>query len=216
MIPRATRDRHPLAGHDLTVGASLSPVASARGSASNGELRLGARLRTARLRRQLSIDNVAASAGLTKGFISQLERDMAAPSVASLIRLCGALQISVGSLFDPPTTNLVRRADRPRINFGGEHLVEHLLTPRGNDYLQVIESHIEPGGGSGDEAYSLEASAEVVHVLSGTLEVTVRDERHVLAAGDTLTFSGRDPHTWRNTSADQPVDVLWILAPSPW
>ncbi len=141
---------------------------------------------------------------------------MTAASVASLIKICDALQISVGYLFDPPATNLVRAADRPRINFGGERVTEYLLTPSGNDHLQVIESYLEPGASGGEEPYSLDADAEVVHVVSGSVEISVRGEQHLLHTGDTLTFSGRDPHAWRNASGEEPAQVVWILTPSPW
>jgi transcriptional regulator with XRE-family HTH domain len=164
----------------------------------------------------MSIEQVGQATGLTKGFISQLERDMTSASVASLIKMCEALQISVGSLFDPPKTNLVRATERPRINFGGVGVTEYLLTPSGNDRLQVIESYLDPGAGGGDEPYSLNADAEVAHVVRGSVEVVVRGEPHVLHAGDTLTFSGRDPHAWRNASLEEPAQVLWILTPSPW
>ncbi len=62
--------------------------------------RIGAQLKAARLAARKSMAEVAEQAGLTKGFVSKLERDLANVSVASLIRLCEALDISVGSLFE--------------------------------------------------------------------------------------------------------------------
>ena len=54
-------------------------------------VRIGAQLRAARLAARKSMAEVADEAGLTKGFVSKLERDLANVSVASLIRLCDAL-----------------------------------------------------------------------------------------------------------------------------
>lgn len=177
------------------------------------DLRIGRRLRAARKRRGLAIAELAAATGLTKGFVSQVERDLAAPSVASLVRICGALQIGVGSLFEPSTTALVRATERPRINFGGEAVAEWLLTPAQQDRLQVIESRIEPGGGGGRELYSLPAEAEFVHVVAGALEVRFEHESYRLDAGDSLTFSAREPHTWLNPSQEEPALVLWVITP---
>ena len=81
--------------------------------------RIGAQLRAARLAARKSMAEVAGQAGLTKGFLSKLERDLANVSVASLIRLCGALDISVGSLFQASLGEVVRRGAYPPINFGG-------------------------------------------------------------------------------------------------
>jgi transcriptional regulator with XRE-family HTH domain len=162
----------------------------------------------------MSITRVADETGLTKGFISQLERDLTTASVASLVSICNVLRIGVGSLFEPARTDLVRAGDRPRINFGGEDVTEWLLTPRSQERLQVIQGEIGPGGGSGREPYSLPADAEFVHVVSGRLEVVIEDDAYRLEAGDSLTFSGRDPHTWCNPSASEPARVLWVLTPS--
>jgi quercetin dioxygenase-like cupin family protein len=130
------------------------------------------------------------------------------------VSICNVLQIGVGSLFEPARTDLVRSGERPRINFGGEGVTEWLLTPRSQERLQVIESEIGPSGGGGRELYSLPADAEFVHVISGRLEVVIEDETYELGAGDSLTFSGRDPHTWCNPSATKPARVLWVLTPS--
>src|ERR1700759_3874652 len=151
--------------------------------------RIGSQPRAARLAARMSMAEVAEQAGLTKGFVSKLERDLASVSVASLIRLCDALGISVGSLFQVPKGEVVRRDARPRINFGGRKMTEYLLTPAGEKRVQAILSEIEPGGGSGKEPYALPAGVEFVLILAGVLQVTVAGERIVLEEGDALTFT---------------------------
>ncbi|HEY2507893.1 MAG TPA: XRE family transcriptional regulator [Streptosporangiaceae bacterium] len=181
----------------------------------NEALRIGTRLRRARLRRKLSLDELAKATGLSKGFISQLERDMTAASVASLLKLCSAVGITVGSLFEPSDAVLIRDDTAPFINFGGSGLRERLLTPRGSGELQLIRSEIAPRGGSGEEPYSLDAKAEVVHVLQGELVITLDDDVYGLHAGDTLTFSPTQSHTWHNPSNTDKTIVFWVLA-SAW
>ena len=139
----------------------------AGGDAVPDGTRIGAQLRAARLAARMSMAEVAEQAGLTKGFVSKLERDLANVSVASLIRLCDALGISVGSLFQAPKGEVVRRDARPRINFGGRKMTEYLLTPAGEKRVQAILSEIEPGGGSGAEPYPLPAGVEFVFILAG-------------------------------------------------
>ncbi len=182
----------------------------------NGGIQIGQRLRAARQQRALSLTQLARRTGLTKGFLSQVERDLASPSVASLLTICDALGIPIGALFQPAQTDLVRVAERPRINFGGERVTEYLLTPAGERRLQVIESYLEPGGGSGEGLYALPAEAEFVHVFAGTLELELEGTRYRLTAGDSLTFPARAAHSWRNPSAGKWTHVLWVLVPSPW
>jgi transcriptional regulator with XRE-family HTH domain len=175
---------------------------------------IGAQLRAARLAARKSMAEVAEQAGLTKGFLSKLERDLANVSVASLMRLCEALDISVSSLFQPSKGEVVRAGERPPINFGGTGTSEYLLTPSGERRVQAILSDIAPGGGSGDEAYSLPADVEFVFVLAGQLEISVDGEKVTLDRGDAFTFAASARHAFRATSADGPAQVLWVVSPA--
>ena len=176
--------------------------------------RIGAQLRAARLAARMTMAEVAEQAGLTKGFVSKLERDLANVSVASLIRLCDALGVSVGSLFQTPKGEVVRRDTRPEINFGGRKMTEYLLTPAGEKRVQAILSDIEPGGGSGAEPYSLPADVEFVFVLAGQLQIAVAGEQVVLEEGDAFTFPGSADHTFRVLPAAGRARVLWVFSPA--
>ena len=69
---------------------------------------IGPRLREARRSKNLTLSELAERSDLTKGFLSQVERDMTSPSVGTLLRLCRALDLPVGHLFDGAHTPLVR------------------------------------------------------------------------------------------------------------
>jgi transcriptional regulator with XRE-family HTH domain len=181
---------------------------------ANQELRIGSRLRAARRARSMTISQLAEDSGLSQGFISVLERDGASASVATLFRICNALDISLGSLFEPPRTKLIRKKDRLRANFGGYGIEDFLLTPGNERSLQVIESRIAAGGGSGDEEHSFDADAELVYVLKGALEFHLGEKQYRLDAGDALTLSPREPHRWRNPSTRAGCTVLWIITPA--
>jgi len=177
-------------------------------------VRIGEQLKAARMARRKTLAEVADAAGLTKGFLSKIERDQASASVASLMRICETLDLSVGELFNAPAGNVVRRSAYPPINFGGTGMTEYLLTPNGERRMQAILSEIEPGGGSGDEPYSLPADVEFVFVVSGRLAVTIREEEVVLEAGDTLTFAPHVPHTFRSVHEEAKTQVLWVFSPA--
>jgi transcriptional regulator with XRE-family HTH domain len=176
--------------------------------------RIGAQLKAARLAARKSMAEVAGQAGLTKGFVSKLERDQANVSVASLIRLCEALDVSVGSLFEASTGEVVRRDAYPPINFGGSRIKEYLLTPSGEKRVQAILSDIEPDGGSGDEPYSLPADVEFVFVLAGQLQLTVAGEQVTLEQGDAFTFPASTQHTFRVPKPVGRTQVLWVFSPA--
>lgn len=177
------------------------------------EARIGGQLKAARLARRKTLAEVAEESGLTKGFLSKLERDQTTASVASLMRLCGALGLSVGELFDASPGDVVRADAYPPINFGGSGMLEYLLTPQDERRLQAILSEIEPGGGSGEEPYSLPADVEFVFVLSGRLEVVLDKDPVSLGPGDTLTFPPHVPHTFRSALTEGTTKVLWVFSP---
>ena len=107
------------------------------------KVKIGARLRAARLSQKMTMEVVADASGLTKGFISRLENDNASPSVASLIAVCDAIGLRVGALFDPPDTAVVRSGEGKPINFGASSAVELLLTPGTQQQLEVIHTLLE-------------------------------------------------------------------------
>jgi transcriptional regulator with XRE-family HTH domain len=164
---------------------------------------IGAQLKAARLAARKTMAEVAEQSGLTKGFVSKLERDLTNVSVASLIRL---FEASIGEV--------VRRGDRPPINFGGRKMAEYLLTPSGEKRVQAILSDIEPGGGSGDEPYSLPADVEFVFVLAGQLQITVAGEQITLEQGDAFTFPPSTLHTFRVAPLAGRAQVLWVFSPA--
>ncbi|WP_405610568.1 helix-turn-helix domain-containing protein [Streptomyces sp. NBC_01511] len=178
-------------------------------------VRIGARLRACRKAQGLTIDQVAAATSLTKGFVSRVERDETSPSVATLVTLCQVLSLPVGSLFEDAETELVHLESAPHINMGGRGVVDRMITPRGQSRVQVLRSRLEPGADGGDDLYTINCEVEVLHVISGELTVLFTGRTVPMAAGDTLTFSGREPHNWRNDGTSV-AEVLWTFAPAAW
>nr|WP_231710079.1 cupin domain-containing protein [Arthrobacter zhangbolii] len=177
---------------------------------TNAPVAIGVRIRAARQARRMTIEQVAEATGLTKGFLSRVERDLTSPSVASLVTLCQVLSISIGDLFSAPQINLTRWEDAPRISLGGDGIVERLVTARTERRVQVVRSVIEPGGTGEADLYSVDCEVEVLHVVQGRFQLILGSERLDLAAGDTVTFPGREPHSWHNPGSREAV-VLWTL-----
>jgi transcriptional regulator with XRE-family HTH domain len=176
---------------------------------------LGPKLRSERTARGLSIQQVADAAGVTKSFLSKLETDRVSGSVATMLRICDAMGVRPGTLFDPPSTNLVRDGEARPISLGGEGMVEYLISGDSNEHLMALMSVIQPGGGSGKEPYALTSVVDIVHVKQGRLDVTIEGETFEMRAGDTLTFQPSKPHAWRNPSASDVTVAVWVIVPPP-
>ncbi|MFE6145262.1 helix-turn-helix domain-containing protein [Streptomyces sp. NPDC056442] len=173
--------------------------------------RLGPKLRAHRQRRGLTLQAVAVLADVTKGFLSLVERGRTTISVPTLLRVCEALDISVGSLFDYPDEAVVRSGLGAPLEMGGEKIREYLLTPATEQHVQVMRTILDPGGGSGG-AYTLDSETVFVVVVRGSLRLAVDGQEILLEAGDSHTFSARSAHAWDNPAADE-AEVLWSIAP---
>lgn len=161
-----------------------------------------------------TLKEAAQRTGLTQSFLSQVERDLTSPSVASLRKIAEALGTSVATFFvgGSPNGRLVRRDARPALVHPKRRWRDSLLTPSLIGKLQVIWSEIEPGGGSGDEPYTHDSDEECVVVIRGTLDFWVGEEHHRLKAGDALTFESRIPHKNKNPGPHK-AQVLWVMTP---
>ena len=180
------------------------------------ELRVGSRIRELRRVRGLTMRDLAERADLTPGFISQLERDLTSVSLASLARICDVLGVTIGHLADPaPGVLVYRRGEHPVAEPGFQDQEHRLLVTRESRF-NATRSRIAPGAGPGEGLYTLPADVELVYVLAGSLELKVNDEVFQLESGDALTYSPRDPHTWRNPSPDEDADVMWFAIPNPY
>jgi len=178
------------------------------------ELLIGQRLRDARVSRGLTLRAVAQRAGVTESFLSQVERDVASPSIATLRRIAVALGLTIGAILDEtsPHGALVRAADRRVVNYPGLGARDEFLTDGADARLQVIVSAIEPGGGTGTEAYTHESDEECLVVLEGRLELWVGETHYELEQGDAIRYPSRVAH--RNTNPGPgPAKVLFVLTP---
>jgi transcriptional regulator with XRE-family HTH domain len=191
--------------------SSLKP---AHGVAVATDLQLGSRIRALRQARRLTLRALASRAGVTESFLSQVERDVTNPSIASVQRIARGLDLSVGQLFaDEPTTGrVVRREARRRVAYPGLGTVDEFLTANLAGRLQVLVETIEPGGGSGEAPFTHDSDEEVLVVLEGVVDLWVGEEHYVLREGDAITLPPRLAH-WNTNRGDTPAVVLVCLTP---
>jgi transcriptional regulator with XRE-family HTH domain len=195
----------------MTGGAQAAPDVPA-----DDVVLLGRVLRETRVAAQLSVEALAASAGVSAGSISQLERGRGNPSFLTLRRLAAALDVPLGHFLQGPETGpMVVRADqRKRLRVPAEHgLVYELLTPDLGGTLEVLRSQIPPGFDNRERPFQ-HAGEECVHLLSGTLRVGIGGRRFELDEGDSVTYDSSVPHYWVNAADTVAVIIGAVTPPS--
>jgi transcriptional regulator with XRE-family HTH domain len=199
-----------------TAATVVAPAVAPAVAVPAPEVQLGPRIRSLRQARNITLRELAEQAAVTESFLSQVEREVTSPSIATVQRIARGLELTIAELFteEAPRGRVVRRADRRSITYPGLGAVDEFLTSNMSGRLQVILSTIEPGGGTGDEPYSHDSDEEVVIVLAGQLDLWVADEHHVLAEGDAITYSSRLPHRNVNRGEAAAVVLFCVTPPS--
>lgn len=175
---------------------------------------LGARVRSARELRGLTLRRLASATGLSPGFISQLENDRSNASVASLRSIASALGVSAAELIDGnprESQGVPRKARRPRIHMA-DGLTKFSLSRSPLRNLEIYSGRLEPGGSTGEGHYSHGNAQEFVMCLEGRIELSIGEEIHILDAGDSIEYRTSVEHGLRNIG-DADAEVLWVISP---
>ena len=171
----------------------------------------GQRFRRLRMRRQLSLAQVARATRVSVGFLSALERGQMRCSIATLRRIARFYKTNIISLFETngEAQRLVRPSERKILETSPNVRME--LLAWGNTAMEPHLFRVKPGGGSG-ESYSHEGE-EFLHVLRGEFELWLHNEGHYrLKPGDSLYFESSTPHRWKNPGRAE-AWVLWVNTP---
>ncbi len=175
---------------------------------------IGEKVKAFRTARRMSLRALGEATGTTASFLSQLERGLSGVNISTLMRIAGALGISLTDLFEetaPPVGRVLHKADRPALP-PAEGYRKMLLSRRPIRDMEVYIGEFDPGGSTGDKPYSHGASHELFFVIQGHVELTLGDERHELSAGDSIEYPSSVPHKTVNIGKE-PAEVMWMIAP---
>lgn len=171
------------------------------------------RIRALRTAAGMTLAQLAAAAQVSPALISQVERGLVDPSLATLRQIARVLGVPLFGLFDASghqTAPTITRAGAESTTSPSGHLT-YALKSDPSGAVEVLYGRLAPGGVSHPTPWSHPAE-ECVVVVSGTLVVEVNSERHQLNAGDSCYFDSRLPHRMINTS-DQHVELIVAVTP---
>lgn len=164
---------------------------------------VGQRLKRLREERGISMRSLARSSGLSANALSMIERGLTSPSVSTLNKLSGALEVPVTAFFrvEPERQSVVflKAAQRTRIPFA-KGLWEDLGGEMFSGHIEAFMVTLETGASSGPHGM-LHTGAEFVFCLRGRFDYEVDGQNYQLEAGDSLIFSAHLLHRWRNSGS---------------
>jgi transcriptional regulator with XRE-family HTH domain len=162
---------------------------------------LGARMKSARRRKSLTLADLAAAAGLDKGYLSRIENGQKSPTIASLLKIANALSIQVGELIGETLNRddltVIKASERVRlVNAQGNGLPLEVLVPASAATAFASFIYYPPDEASNPD-YVDHSGEEMVLVLSGKIVIEVAGELISLDEGDAAFFAGGLRHRMR-------------------
>lgn len=177
-------------------------------------MQLGKKIRDLRLRRGMTVQQLAEATGLSKGFISQVENSRTSPSLATLQDLARSLETSVAYLVveEAQAPHVVRCGERPSLQIGGNASRVEVLSAQPRRNLELIQVELTVGELAADKRH-YHHGEEVVLCTAGRVRVICGEHVLLLEEGDSCHFDARVPHAVEN-AGEQTAKVLIAMTPA--
>lgn len=176
---------------------------------------IGARIRSLRIARSLTLDELAQASSVSRAMISRIERAEASPTAALLARLCAGLGLSLSAFFAEEgraVSPLARRAEQQVWRDPETGYVRRAVSPPGTAAsVDIVEIDLPAGARVSFPPHAAShAMTQHIWLFEGVLEMTTSDAVHRLQPGDCLFMPVGDGHTFHNPG-DRPARYCVVL-----
>ena len=176
-------------------------------------MQIGEKIKRMRLRLGLTQEELAARTELSKGFISQLERDLTSPSIATLMDILETLGSDIGAFFqETPPEKVVYTAADVFVKEDTDNLssVSWLITNAQKNALEPILVTLAPGGKS--FVHDPHEGEEFGHILQGAVTLYLGEKKFRLKKNDSFYFRPQSVHHIENNGKKE-AHILWVSTP---
>ena len=174
-------------------------------------MEIGAKIRQLRVQKGLTLEELASRSELTKGFLSQLERDLTSPSIDSLNDILEALGTDLADFFkEDKDEQTVFRAEDFFVDERDAYTIGWIVPNSQKNGMEPILLTLPSGGESFEVAPH--SGEEFGYVVSGTVVLECDGKRSVLHRGETFYLHGRSFHRLKNEEKTE-ARILWVSTP---
>jgi len=172
---------------------------------------IGHRLKRLRTQNNLTLEELASRCELTKGFISQLERNLTSPSIQTLADITEALGMDLAQFFQEDKNEKIVFTQEDFFRDEKEGSIIHWVVPNAqkND-MEPIILELNPHERSAE--ISPHYGEEFGYVLTGKITLVNGTKKQVVRKGQTFYLKGTYSHYLLNDSQSE-TKVLWICTP---
>ncbi|WP_241387556.1 helix-turn-helix domain-containing protein [Rhodococcus sp. CH91] len=168
---------------------------------------VGPRLKNLRLRRDVTLTQLAAETGISTSTLSRLEAGLRKPTLEQLLPLARYYGVTLDSLVDAPRTADPRLDLRPISCGDGSIIIPLTRRPGG---IQAYKFILPPGSDDTVPDLRSHQGYDWAYVLNGTLRLVLGDQDFLLHAGEVAEFDTRTPH-WFGATSRGPVEFLSLV-----
>lgn len=175
-------------------------------------MELGSKIKALRTANGLTLEELAARSELSKGFLSQVERDLTSPSIATLEDILEALGTTLAEFFQEQSEEQVvfSKEDYFKAERDG-YTVEWIVPNAQKNEMEPILMTIAPHGHS--QQIANHQGQELGYILKGSLVLELENGRRMkLRSGETFYLDGTLAHHLENPTATE-AKVLWVSTP---
>ena len=176
-------------------------------------MKIGSKLKEPRIMKNLTQEELADRAELSKGFISQLERDLTSPSIATLVDILQVLGTNLQEFFQDSTDEQIVFHDTDYFEKTDEHLknkVEWIIPNAQKNIMEPIRLTLEPGGSTYPD--NPHEGEEFGYVLSGSVTIHIGKKTYKAKKGESFYFTPGSTH-YLEAGSKTGATLIWISSP---
>jgi len=176
---------------------------------------LGKRIRLRRQELGFSLRKLSSLTGLTPGFLSQVEKDISAPSLVSLQHISTALGVPMFYFHEEEVVKsspVIRANERPKLFFKDQRIGYELLTRDMGGQTMGMLVRMQPGARRVAEPLA-KPNEQWMHVLHGVLEIEINGEAYQLFSGDTISYDGNSLRQFSCVGEEELVIICCVAPP---
>ncbi|TCT14628.1 XRE family transcriptional regulator [Natranaerovirga pectinivora] len=176
-------------------------------------MKIGQKIKRLRMQKGLTQEELADRSELSKGFISQLERDLTSPSIASLIDILQCLGSNLKDFFNDIKDEQVvfKKSDyfiKNDVELKNE--IQWIIPNAQKNSMEPILLNLEPGGSTLPD-YPHEGE-EFGYVLNGSIAIHIGSEIYKAKKGESFYFVPDKTHFVENTGKIV-ASLIWVSSP---
>lgn len=172
---------------------------------------IGKKLKDLRIQNGLTLGDLASRSELTKGFLSQVERNLTTPSIATLEDILEALGTNLSEFFhEEQETQIVFSTQDFFVDEQEEYKIEWIVPNAQKNQMEPILLTLQPHGKS--HILPAHTGEEFGYVLKGGVTLVRENKKYRLKAQDTFYLEGKKSHYLYNHTNSE-AKVLWITTP---